>query len=45
MKDWKFTIEYVDWPVNGPASWLPSRVNDFYLNGYFIGCWFIGWMR
>ena len=38
---WRFTVEY----VGGPWEWMPARINDNYLNGFFIGKWYIGWMR
>jgi hypothetical protein len=42
MKGWKFKAVY-----SGPYKWdwIPVRIKDDYLNGYFFGVWFIGWMR
>lgn len=38
---WYFTVEY----CGGSWNWIPERINDQYLNGFFIFRLFIGWMR
>ena len=41
VRYWRFTVE----SCGGPWTFPPERINDCYLNGFFIFRLFVGWMR